>query len=573
MNKNSITVNSQNSGCTGNIQLSADSFQSCVVMSSATFTSDNISFSLITGNNLDYFTNYKLKILSSVKDINDIEMGADYVSETGFTTIDTPDTTAPIIEATTPADGAIDIVYDGSLALKFSEIIDSTSLTVNSLDTSCDKNIQVSTDGFRSCIRMLSSILTSDNKTFTITPSNNLSFYTQYKIRVLSTVKDLAGNTMENIFVMSSGFTTERPIPEVSSTIPADNSSDVAVDGSIVVNFSEEMNTSTITTNISDTACSGNIQVRQGTADSDTCVQMATNPQSSNDDKTFTLILNTDLFHNTPYFIFISSDVRTKYSATPRFDITQDAGFATLPVNVPGNFKAIPNDRLVVLSWDPVADATYTICWDSSSDAGDCNHIISGVASESYTHSDLPNDSTYDYKVKAAINGIEGEYTSELEAAPYLATEAVIYSASRSQGNLALRHQGRCEDYNSLNFKNVKPFISMPGSNIKDIAVPLDAVVKSKTDIQIKDSWANLFPATTIDVTLCEAGVFCSDIYLWWSFSTVDGIYDSLNCYDGTSNGSSDMGARGTYDASDDGWLFEGNRYCERLEYLLCIGW
>ena len=46
-------------------------------------------------------------------------------------------------------------------------------------------------------------------RTFTVDPSNNLSNYTNYKIRVTTGVKDTAGNSLSSQYVTSSGFTTE----------------------------------------------------------------------------------------------------------------------------------------------------------------------------------------------------------------------------------------------------------------------------------------------------------------------------------------------------------------------------
>ena len=43
---------------------------------------------------------------------------------------------------------------------------------------------------------------------FTVDPSNNLSNYTNYKIRVTTGVKDTAGNSLSNQYETSNGFTT-----------------------------------------------------------------------------------------------------------------------------------------------------------------------------------------------------------------------------------------------------------------------------------------------------------------------------------------------------------------------------
>jgi len=48
----------------------------------------------------------------------------------------------------------------------------------------------------------------SDNKTFTLAPSDNLSFYTTYKIKVTTGARDLAGNNLASDNTTANGFTT-----------------------------------------------------------------------------------------------------------------------------------------------------------------------------------------------------------------------------------------------------------------------------------------------------------------------------------------------------------------------------
>ena len=48
----------------------------------------------------------------------------------------------------------------------------------------------------------------SDNTTFTLDPSDNLSFYTTYKIKVTTGARDLAGNNLGSDNTTSNGYTT-----------------------------------------------------------------------------------------------------------------------------------------------------------------------------------------------------------------------------------------------------------------------------------------------------------------------------------------------------------------------------
>ena len=61
----------------------------------------------------------------------------------------------------------------------------------------------------------------NSNMTFTVDPSNNLSNYTNYKIRVTTGVKDTGGNTLSSQYETSNGFTTSSD----NSSNSSDNSS------------------------------------------------------------------------------------------------------------------------------------------------------------------------------------------------------------------------------------------------------------------------------------------------------------------------------------------------------------
>ena len=75
--------------------------------------------------------------------------------------------------------------------------------------------------------------------------------------------------------------------PIVSSLSPSDNSSDVAVASTIAVTFNEAISTGTVTTNTSNTSCSGTFQLSSDNFSS--CIKMSAAPTVTNDDMTFTL--------------------------------------------------------------------------------------------------------------------------------------------------------------------------------------------------------------------------------------------------------------------------------------------
>jgi len=117
------------------------------------------------------------------------------------------DTTAPTVTSTSPSNSDTIISTSSSISVTFSEEMDNITTNTN---TSCDKTLQLSSNNFSSsCIQMSSSTpSSSDNKTFTLGPSDNLSFYTTYKIKVTTGARDLAGNNLASDNTTSNGFTT-----------------------------------------------------------------------------------------------------------------------------------------------------------------------------------------------------------------------------------------------------------------------------------------------------------------------------------------------------------------------------
>ena len=96
--------------------------------------------------------------------------------------------------------------------------------------------------------------------------------------------------------------------PIISSISPTDNSSDVAVATTVAVTFNEEISTGTVTTNTSDTSCSGSFQLSSDNFSS--CIKFSASPTVSNDDKTFTLTPSSSLSTRTTYQIKLTTTVK-----------------------------------------------------------------------------------------------------------------------------------------------------------------------------------------------------------------------------------------------------------------------
>ncbi len=119
------------------------------------------------------------------------------------------DATSPTVSSTSPSDSASSVSIGSTISVTFSESIDNSSVTANTSNTTCSGSMQLSSNNFSSCIQMSSTPSASNtNKTFSVTPSDNLSSETSYKTRITTGVSDLTGNTLGSTYTTSSGFTT-----------------------------------------------------------------------------------------------------------------------------------------------------------------------------------------------------------------------------------------------------------------------------------------------------------------------------------------------------------------------------
>ncbi len=156
------------------------------------------------------------------------------------------DSTPPTVSSTNPGSGATNVAVTVKPTITFSEAMLASSInatTVKLLDSAGVAVAQASG----------SPALSSDGKTATITPAANLKSSAQYKIQAVggsSGVKDAAGNAMASTWTQGTAWTTassDTTAPTVSTTYPAANATNVAVNVKPAVTFSEPMMASTIT--------------------------------------------------------------------------------------------------------------------------------------------------------------------------------------------------------------------------------------------------------------------------------------------------------------------------------------
>ena len=120
------------------------------------------------------------------------------------------DTTPPTISSISPTDGQTGVSVSENISVTFSETMQSSSVTVNTDNTTCYGSLALSSDNFSTCVKMSSSKTNSNaNRTLTFRASPDSVFRdTTYKIRVTTAVKDKSGNSLSSQYETSNGYTT-----------------------------------------------------------------------------------------------------------------------------------------------------------------------------------------------------------------------------------------------------------------------------------------------------------------------------------------------------------------------------
>ena len=153
-----------------------------------------------------------------------------------FTTGAAPDTTAPTVSSTDPANGATGVALNKQVAATFSESMNPLTITAANFTL---------TQG----TTPVSGAVTYVGVTATFTPASSLAASTEYTATITTGAKDLAGNALavDKVWSFTTGTAPDTTAPTVSSTDPANGDIGVALSKRVSATFSETMDPLTIT--------------------------------------------------------------------------------------------------------------------------------------------------------------------------------------------------------------------------------------------------------------------------------------------------------------------------------------
>ena len=175
--------------------------------------------------------------------------------------------------------------------------------------------------------------------------------------------------------------------PTVSSESPTDNSTYNSVATTAVVTFSENMETGSVTTNTSDTTCSGSFQLSSDNFT--TCIKMSAAPVASDNDTTFTITPASSLSAATTFKVKITTSVTDISCNTLGSDNSSIVGFSTSPSGSGTITGSVQMDNGSALSGVSVSDALFgsTVATMTSDSNGDFSQASLALGMHSLTYS------------------------------------------------------------------------------------------------------------------------------------------------------------------------------------------
>ena len=216
----------------------------------------------------------------------------------------TPQAPPPALTATvTPADGASGVSRNPQIQVVFGRAVDASTVSAITSGTACGSStVQLSADGFASCIAVASRAATAGDTTFTFGLAAPLAGSATYQLRLTVGIKDSAGVGLAHSTTAS--FTTAASLA-VAGFAPSGTG--VAPLPALSVTFNRDADARSITAQAGAGACQGSLQL---SSDGFTnCVAMAAQPSTS-DNRTFLVTPAAELALGTAYVLRVKATVR-----------------------------------------------------------------------------------------------------------------------------------------------------------------------------------------------------------------------------------------------------------------------
>ena len=257
----------------------------------------------------------------------------------------TADNVPPTVSSVSPLNGALNVAVGSVVNITFSEPMDATTINGTNI------TLKTTTTGTPVTGTVSYNAGTS---VATFTPAGSLSFGTGYTVTVTTGVKDVAQNALATAF--PSTFTTanapDTTAPTVTSTNPNDAATNVAINTTVSVTFSEPMDPTTVTgTTFTLKTTTG------GTPVAGTVAQVGTS-------NTFTFTPTSPLLNNTNYTATVSTgakDVALNPLAAAKVFTFQTIADTTPPTVLSTNpadaATAIPITSTVKVTFSEAMDA------------------------------------------------------------------------------------------------------------------------------------------------------------------------------------------------------------------------
>jgi hypothetical protein len=199
-------------------------------------STNNIATFTPTGGVFAASTTFTATITTAAESVSLLHLANNYVWT--FKTGAGPDTTAPLVSATNPANGASGVGTNQNIVATFDKGMDSSTITGSTFTLTGPGATPVSGAVTYSTI----------GDTATFTPSLPLLTNITYTATITTGATDLSGNTLASLFVwtFTTGFTTDTTPPTVTLLNPADDQPGVLIDASVNATFDKAMDPSTI---------------------------------------------------------------------------------------------------------------------------------------------------------------------------------------------------------------------------------------------------------------------------------------------------------------------------------------